>query len=130
MVEFYTVKKIDNSRLTSRCTRGTWRVCGRQVMIGGLVALALLVYAWQHYQCLRLSYALEQLNQAQSQVAQLNRQLRTELAALDSPQRIDLLARDRLGMIVPVAAQIVQTQPPATGDIAQASAAAVPSSFR
>lgn len=130
MVEFYTVKRIDNSRLTSRSSPGVWRTCCRQVIIGGVVALVVLLYAWQHYQCLRLSYSLEQLDQAQSQATELNRELRTERAALNSPQRIDLLARNRLGMTVPLAAQIVQTEPPVSGDVAQASAAPIPSSFR
>jgi cell division protein FtsL len=130
VVEFYTVKRIDNSRLVNRHASGLWRSCRRQLLLGGVVALALLIYAWQHFEFLQLSYQLERMDQAQTQAVELNGQLKVELATLRSPARIDLLARSRLGMTVPQAAQIIQTQPAAAGEIAQANAVASPSNFR
>jgi len=130
VVEFYTVKRIDNSRLVRRRKGGFAKVCGRQLAIAGVVAAALLAYTWQRYECLQLSYQYEQVKQSESQAAELNRELRVELATLRSPARIDLLARDRLGMTVPQPAQIILTQPRATGEMADAGTTTIPASFR
>jgi cell division protein FtsL len=130
VVEFYTVKRIDNSRLVRRRQGGLVRTCGRQLMIAGVVAAALLAYTWQRYECLQYSYQYEQVKQTESQAAELNRELRVELATLRSPARIDLLARDKLGMTVPQPAQIILTQSRAAGEIADAGSTTNPSSFR
>ena len=45
MVEFYTVKRIDNSRLVRRRQGGFLRTCGRHLMIAGvLVALTIMLF--------------------------------------------------------------------------------------
>jgi cell division protein FtsL len=130
VVEFYTVKRIDNSRLARRGAAGFVRRCGRQLALGSLIALGLLAYAWQRYNCLELSYQLERTEQSETQAAQLNRELKLELATLRSPARIDLLARNQLGMTVPQPGQIVLTEPQATGEMADARTPADPANFR
>ena len=130
MVEFYTVKRIDNSRLERRRAVGFTRTCGRQLMIASVVGLGLLAYTWQRYETLRLSYRYEQLKQTESQAAELNRELRVELATLRSPSRIDLLARNQLGMTVPQPNEIISIQPRARGEMADAATTANPASFR
>ncbi len=129
MVEIYTVKRIDNSRLRRR-TRGFGGVCGKPLVAAGVLALALLGYAWQRYENLELSYRLEQTSAAESQAFELNRALRVELATLRSPGRIDVLARGQLGMAVPVAAQIIPYQARTSGEMADAGAATSPASYR
>ncbi|HVB35451.1 MAG TPA: cell division protein FtsL [Patescibacteria group bacterium] len=130
MVEFYTVKRIDNSRLARRGAAGFMRRCGRQLTLGVVIALGLLAYTWQRYDSLELSYQLEQADQSQTRAAGLNRELKLELATLRSPARIDLLARNQLGMTVPEPGQIVLTEPQATGEMAEARTSSNPSSFR
>lgn len=130
MVEFYTVKRIDNSRLARRRAPGFGRNWFRPAILGGAVALALLGYTWQRYECLQSSYQLERLDQARQQALELNRELRVERAALRSPARIDTLARNQLGMTVPMPAQLVLTQPRASGEVADAGTASNPGSFR
>lgn len=120
MVEFYTVKRIDNSRLVRRRASGFVRRFGRQLVVGVAISVALLAYAWQRYDCLELSYQLEKVGQSENQAAQLNRELKLELATLRSPARIDLLARDRLGMTIPQPGQIILSQPSANGEMADA----------
>jgi cell division protein FtsL len=130
VVEFYTVKRIDNSRLARRGAAGFVRRCGRQLVLGSLIALGLLAYAWQRYNCLELSYQLESAEQSETQATQLNRELKLELATLRSPARIDLLARNQLGMTVPQPGQILLTEPQATGEMADARTPAEPVNFR
>ena len=129
MVEFYTVKKIDNSRLVRRGTTAFVRRCGRQLTLGVVIAVGLLAYAWQRYDSLELSYRLEKADQSESRAAELNRELKLKLATLRSPTRIDLLARDQLGMAVPEPGQIIETQPQATGEMADARTSSYPADF-
>jgi cell division protein FtsL len=130
VVEFYTVKRIDNSRLARRGGGGFLRRFGRQLALGSVIALGLLAYTWQRYDCLELSYRLEKVEQAESQAAQLNREMKLELATLRSPARIDLLARDQLGMTVPQPGQIIQTEPRASGEMADVRTSPGPATFR
>jgi len=130
VVEFYTVKKIDNSRLVRRGTAGCMRRFGGQLTLVFVIALGLLAYAWQRYDCLEMSYRLEKVDQSESRVAELNRELKLELATLRSPTRIDLLARNQLGMTVPQPGQIVQTEPQSAGEMADARTSSYPANFR
>ncbi len=130
MVEFYTVKRIDNSRLLRRHTGGFLRLCGKQLAVAGVVAVALLAYTWQRYECLDMRYQLQQTSQKQAKVLELNRELRVELATLRSPERIDLLARNQLGMTVPQPAQIISIEPQTAGEMADASTDPNPTSIR
>jgi cell division protein FtsL len=130
VVEFYTVKRIDNSRLRRRRSGSFVKLCGKQLAVAAVVAVALLAYTWQRYECLEMSFQLEQTSQEQRQALEFNRELRVELATLRSPARIDQLARNQLGMMVPQPAQIITIQPQTAGEMADASTATNPVSFR
>ena len=106
MTEFYTVKRIDNSRLLRQLAPNRFRECARVVALGGVVAAGGLLYAWQHFQSLQLGYQIEELKAERAQAAELNQQLRLEAAALSSPMRIDAIARRELGLTMPVPGQV------------------------
>lgn len=120
MTEFFTIKQIDNSRLVRVAAPNRLRECCRLLALGGLLAGGALFYAWQHFQCIQLRYKLEELKSERAQVAELNQQLKLEVAALRSPMRIDAIARGRLGLTVPVAGQIAPMQGPSEAVLAQA----------
>lgn len=124
MTEFFTVKQIDNSRLVRAVAPGRLRECVRLAAMGGLLAGFALLYAWQHFQTIQLRYQLEELRAERAQAAELNQQLKLEVASLRSPMRIDVIARNRLGLTVPTAAQVAPVQAPADGVVAQARSAA------
>ncbi len=123
MTEFYTIKQIDNSRLVRRAAPNRLRECCRLVALGGFLAGVALLYAWQHFQCIQLRYQLEELKAARAQVAELNQQLRLEVAGLRSPMRIDAIARVQLGLSVPVPGQVAPIQGPSEAMLAQARSA-------
>ncbi len=54
----------------------------------------------------RLSYRLDQLRLARSELREVNRQLRVELATLRTPARIESKARGELGMLAPSRSQV------------------------
>jgi cell division protein FtsL len=124
MTEFYTVKQIDNSRLVRPRDPHRMRECARLVLVGGLLALCALLYAWQHFQMIQLRYKLETLRSERSQAAELNQQLRLEVAGLRSPGRIDTIARRQLGLTAPVPGQVAPMDLPANAVMAQASTSA------
>ncbi len=74
--------------------------------IVGVIALSLLVAAWQHVEALRYGYRLNQLVRERERLEALKRQLELERAYYRSPQVIEPLAR-RLGLIRPDPSQVI-----------------------
>ncbi len=120
MTEYFTRKRIDNSRLVRQMAPNRWADCARVAALGGIVAAGGLLYAWQHFQCLELGYRLEELKGARAQAVELNHQLKLEAAALTSPMRIDAIARQQLGLTQPVPGQVAAAQGPDEAVLARA----------
>ena len=123
MTEFYTVKRIDNSRLVRPVAPNRLRECCRLVALGAVLAGVALLYAWQHFQCIQLRYQLEELKSERAQAAELSLRLKLEVAGLRSPMRIDAIARRQLGLSVPVPGQIAPAEGPSEAVLAQARSA-------
>ena len=80
------VREVDEAR-----ARDLWRSAG---IIAAFVAL-LLFSAWQHFELIRYGYRLEQLQRAHQVEEERGRHLRLEVQALQRPQRIEEIARQR-----------------------------------
>jgi cell division protein FtsL len=124
MTEFHTRKTIDNSRLVRATAPHRVRELVRLVALGALVATGTLLYAWQHFACIQLSYQLESLKSEQSDAKELNQELKLEVAGLRSPSRIDEIARNQLGLTVPAAGQIAPFETPSEAVLAELNPAA------
>ena len=122
MTEFFTVKQIDNSHLLRPMAPDRVRECMRLVLLGGLITLCALLYAWQHFEAIQLRYDLESLRNEQMQASELNQELRLEVAGLRSPGRIDVIARRQLGLTAPVPGQIAPMDLPPNAVMAEARA--------
>jgi cell division protein FtsL len=120
MTEFFTVKHIDNSRLARPMEANRMRECARLVLLGGLIALCALLYAWQHFETIQMRYQLESLRSEHTQAAELNQQLKLEVAGLRAPGRIDLIARRQLGLTAPVPGQVAPMDLPPNAVLAEA----------
>jgi len=127
MTEYHTVKRIDNSRLVRPTEPTRLREFWRRVAAGAGMAGCLLFYAWQHFECIQLRYQLEQLESRHAQAAELNQQLQVEVAILRSPARVDGIARQQLGLTVPVPGQVAPAEETSDAVVAQARALAQPS---
>ena len=92
------VREVDERRL-----RDLWMSLG----IGVVLVVVLLFSAWQHFELLRHGYRLEQMQRDRAAENDINRHLRLEMETLRSPQRIEKLATERLGMISPGTAEAV-----------------------
>ena len=106
MTEYYTIKRIDNSRLLRPAPAVRLNALWQCVRAWSALAACLLFYAWQHFQCIQLQYQIEQMQSEHTQASQLNQQLQLEVATLRSPGRVDAIARNQLGLTVPVPGQI------------------------
>ncbi|HEY0703263.1 MAG TPA: hypothetical protein VGD60_10885 [Candidatus Acidoferrales bacterium] len=125
MTEYFTVKRIDNSRLVRPMDAARLQDFSRRVMVGAAIALCLLVYAWQHFACIQLRYQIQSLESDRAKSAQLNRQLQVEYATLRSPGRIADIART-LGLTVPMPGQVAPSAGPSDAVLAQARAVMQP----
>jgi len=122
MTEYYTIKRIDNSRLVRTTAPARLREFWRRVGVGSVMAALLLCYAWQHFQCIQTRYQVEQLESQRARAAELNQQLRLEVATLRSPMRVDTIARQQLGLTVPVPGQVAPAEVPGDAVLAEARA--------
>jgi cell division protein FtsL len=78
----------------------------RTVALGGIIAVCFMLYIYQHFRCIDLSYQLEDLKGKQEQVHAFNSELKLEIATLRDPHRIDVIARHQLGLTQPTANQV------------------------
>jgi len=118
--EFHTVKRIDNSRLVRHVEPARLRGLYRTVGLGGMVAMLLMMYIYQHFRCIDLSFQLEDLKAQQTQLGSLNSELRLEIEALRDPRRIDTIARQRLGLTEPLPTQVQEFDTPGEAEVAAA----------
>jgi len=75
-------------------------------LVACLVSLA-LAHVWLRLQVVQLGYILSTTSKLQGQLEQVNRELKLELATLTSPDRLEELARSRLGLRAPEQGQVV-----------------------
>ena len=76
-----------------------------------LLALALvgvaLTHVWLRLQVVQMGYVLSTTSKLQNRLEQEQRELKVELATLMSPDRLEAMARKRLGLTQPEKGQVV-----------------------
>ena len=116
--EFYTVKKIDNSRLVRNVEPAKVRNLWRAMALGSVVAAFFTLYIYQHFRCIDLSFQLEALKAEQTKATARNSALKLEIAGLRNPMRIDVIARRRLGLTEPLPTQVQEYEERAGAEVA------------
>ena len=118
MTEFHTVKRIDNSRLVRHVEPVKMRKLYRTAALGGVIAAFFMMYIYQHFRCIDLSFQLEDLKARQTKTSALNSELRLEIEGLRDPRRIDMIARHQLGLTEPLPTQVQEYEAPADAEVA------------
>jgi cell division protein FtsL len=118
--EFQTVKRIDNSRLVRHVEPVKLRYYYRTLALGSVVAAFFMLYIYQHFRCIDLSFQLEEVKAKQVEAATLNSSLKLEIASLRNPMRIDIIARRQLGLTEPLPTQIREYDAPPGAQMAAA----------
>ena len=85
-----------------------------------IVAVFFMMYIYQHFRCIDLSFQLEDLKAKQIAVGALNSELRLEIEALRDPRRIDVIARRQLGLTQPLPTQVQEYDAPSGAEVAAA----------
>jgi cell division protein FtsB len=116
--EFHTVKRIDNSRLVRHAEPVRMQGFYRAACWGGVIAVFLMFYVYQHFRCIDLSFQLEDLKARQTKISALNSELRLEIEGLRDPRRIDVIARRQLGLTEPLPTQVQEFEAPAGAEVA------------
>ena len=98
MMEFHTVKHIDNSRLVRYVEPVKMRNLYKTAALGTVVMAFCMLYVYQHFRCIDLSFQLEDLKAKQQTAQGYNGELKLEIATLRDPRRIDVIARHQLGL--------------------------------
>ncbi len=74
----------------------------------GLTLLGVaLLHVWLRLQVVHMGYVLSTTSKLQSQLEQEQRELKVELATLMSPERLEAMARRRLGLTAPEKGQVI-----------------------
>jgi cell division protein FtsL len=120
MTEFHTVKRIDNSRVVRHGEPAKTRRLYRTVALGGVIAAFFMMYIYQHFRCIDLSFQLEDVKVRQADAASLNSSLKLEIAGLRNPMRIDVIARRQLGLTEPLPTQVQEYEAPDGAEVAAA----------
>jgi cell division protein FtsB len=118
--EFHTVKRIDNSRLVRNVEPAKLRNLWRAVAVGSIIAAFFMLYIFQHFRCIDLSFQLEDLKAQHMKAAALNSELKLEIAGLRNPMRIDTIARRRFGLTQPLPTQVQEFEAPDGAEVAAA----------
>jgi cell division protein FtsL len=119
-LEFQTVKRIDNSRLVRHVEPVKMRNLYRTAALGGIVAMFFMMYIYQHFRCIDLSFQLEDVKGKQVEATSLNSSLKLEIASLRNPMRIDVIARRQLGLTEPLPTQVQEYDAPSGAELAAA----------
>jgi hypothetical protein len=110
--EVYFVKHIDNSRIVREVDGAKRRECYALVALLALGFALSFIYEWQHFQCVRYDYRIEQLRQQEHVLADWNRGLRLQEASLEDPKLIDTKARTELGLREPDPRRVLRFDQP------------------
>jgi cell division protein FtsL len=75
--------------------------------LGLCLVLLGLLHVWLRLQVVHMGYGLSTTTKLQNQLEQENRELKVELASLTSPDRLEAMARKRLGLVPPDKGQVI-----------------------
>jgi cell division protein FtsL len=118
--EFHTVKRLDNTRLIRHVEPAKLRSLYRTLGLGSIIAAFFLLYIYQHFKCIDLSFQLEAARTSRAEAAAQNSSLKLEIASLSNPKRIDVIARRQLGLTETLPSQVREYQPTAGSEVTAA----------
>ncbi|MSP37866.1 MAG: cell division protein FtsL [Deltaproteobacteria bacterium] len=89
-----------------RSAASRWRIFFAVILGVSLIGVV-LAHVWLRLQVVRMGYVLSTSSKLQTRLEQENRELKFELATLNSPDKLEALARQRLGLAPPEKGQVI-----------------------
>lgn len=71
------------------------------------LGVGVFIYLWPHLHIIKLAYDFQELQSQEKILLQENEQLHTEKAMLRSLKRVERIAKQKLGFVVPQSDQII-----------------------
>jgi len=98
---FLLTKPVRNEQLVRQLDRRRHRELFMVALTGLALTVAVIAYAWPHFEMIRLGYRMEELREEREQLLEQRRHLELQRATELSPSRIESIAKEQLGMIFP-----------------------------
>lgn len=108
---FTLTKAVRNEQLVRELDRKRHREFFWVAFLGVIVAIAVIVYAWPHFELIRLGYRMEELRERRDELVRAKHHLELQRATESDPARIESIARTELGMVYPRPEQILTVEP-------------------
>lgn len=91
----------EQDRASANVGYSTW------IFIATILMAVLLIYVWSHIHMTELEYQIAKELSSKELLAEEQAKLKVELATLKSPQRIEIIAREKLQMTYPGREQVI-----------------------
>jgi cell division protein FtsL len=98
---FALTRPVRNEQLVRELDRKRHRELFMVALTGLVLTLAVFVYAWPHFEMIRLGYRMEELRERRDELLEARRHLELQRATEEDPARIEKIAIEQLGMIYP-----------------------------
>jgi len=108
---FTLTKAVANEQLVRELDRKRHRELFWVAFLGVVVTLSVMVYAWPHFELIRLGYRMEELRERRDDLVQLKHHLELQRATESDPARIESIAKNELGMVYPGPERILVLEP-------------------
>jgi cell division protein FtsL len=108
---FALTRAVKNEQLVRELDRKRHRELFMVALTGLVLTFAVFVYAWPHFEMIRLGYRMEELRERRDELLEQRRHLELQRATEMDPARIEKIAADELGMIYPDDAHVLVVEP-------------------
>jgi cell division protein FtsL len=108
---FTLTKAVRNEQLVRELDRKRHRELFWVAFLGVILTLAVIVYAWPHFEMIQIGYRMEKLRQRRDELVEMKHHLELQRATESDPARIESIAKNELGMVYPGPEQILVLEP-------------------
>ena len=108
---FALTRAVRNEQLVRELDRKRHRELFMVALTGLVLTFAVFVYAWPHFEMIRLGYRMEELRERRDELLEVRRHLELQHATEVDPARIEKIAIEELGMIYPDDSQVLVLEP-------------------
>lgn len=86
------------------------RLMFKLLILGAFMAFLSLIYIWSRVQVIQSGYDINRLKNERTSLKNENQRLEMELSLLESPERLENIAGEKLGLALPRGERIIEIQ--------------------
>ena len=121
---FTLTKAVRNEQLVRELDRKRHHQLFLVALLGLVLTVGVIFYAWPHFEMIRLGYSMEELRQRREELLETRHHLELQRATESDPARIEGIARTELGMVYPdrdhsIVLEPLEAEPPARGEVSR-----------